>query len=102
MYPQINKNPYHVDVLLSTLTRNIAAKLDDIRDEMEHAFQQFLPVTEGRNCNPFVCITFFPIPLQIGPNTRIFRSSFPKLSYAPRTEYSSDFLSVRPTDRPLA
>ncbi|KAF9263054.1 cytochrome P450 [Marasmius fiardii PR-910] len=44
--PHLNSNPYHVDVILTSLTRNIAAKLDDVRDEVQQAFQEFIPVTE--------------------------------------------------------
>ncbi|KAG7089740.1 hypothetical protein E1B28_011394 [Marasmius oreades] len=46
MSPHLNDNPYHVDVILTSLTRNTAAKLDDIRDEIRQAFQDFIPATE--------------------------------------------------------
>ncbi|KAK7054327.1 hypothetical protein VNI00_003520 [Paramarasmius palmivorus] len=36
--PLIHINPYHVNVIRNTLTRNIGAKFEDIRDEISAAF----------------------------------------------------------------
>ncbi|KAF5365174.1 hypothetical protein D9758_005367 [Tetrapyrgos nigripes] len=38
--------PYHAEVVRTTLTRSIAARFPDIRDEIVHAFNNVVPATE--------------------------------------------------------
>ncbi|KAK0447146.1 cytochrome P450 [Armillaria borealis] len=52
-------DPYHVDVIQGALTRNIASCFADIQDEIEVAFRDNIPMTEGAKTNdseqPDVC-----------------------------------------------
>ncbi|KAG7090080.1 hypothetical protein E1B28_011697 [Marasmius oreades] len=43
MSPVIHRNPYHLDVIRTTLTRNIGARFDDVRDEIQAAFSEYIP-----------------------------------------------------------
>ena len=38
--PEANEFPYHKDVIRNTLTRNLSARFEDIRDEIEVAFKE--------------------------------------------------------------
>jgi len=40
-------NNYHMDVVRTTLTRNIAVRFSDIRDEIITAFSEEIPVSHG-------------------------------------------------------
>ncbi|KAF9261891.1 cytochrome P450 [Marasmius fiardii PR-910] len=44
--PIIHKNPYHIDVIRTTLTRNIAARFDEVRDEIQAAFSELIPLQD--------------------------------------------------------
>ncbi|KAK1231304.1 hypothetical protein PQX77_005584 [Marasmius sp. AFHP31] len=46
MSPVIHENPYHIDVIRGTLTRNIGARFDDVRDELKTAFNEYIPPRE--------------------------------------------------------
>lgn len=42
----IHDDPYHIEVVRGPLTRNIAAKFDDVRDEIVTAFDEQIPPTK--------------------------------------------------------
>ena len=44
---EILDDPYHVLVIRSLLTRNLAAKFPDLKDEITTAFQDLVPPAEG-------------------------------------------------------
>ncbi|KAL0058078.1 hypothetical protein AAF712_015257 [Marasmius tenuissimus] len=46
MSPTILRDPYHVDVVRTPLTRNIGARFDDVCDELAIAFNENLPSQE--------------------------------------------------------
>ncbi|KAI0070826.1 cytochrome P450 [Panus rudis PR-1116 ss-1] len=43
--PSIHHNPYHIAIVRSNLTRNLAALFDDVRDEIEDSFTDAIPTT---------------------------------------------------------
>ncbi|KXN92692.1 Ent-kaurene oxidase, partial [Leucoagaricus sp. SymC.cos] len=42
----ISNDFYHIEVIRSTLTRNLGSRFSDIRDEILASFQDFIPLTE--------------------------------------------------------
>jgi len=44
--PEIHANPFHVDIIRTTLTRNIGAAFPDIYDEIITAFAEYIPTKE--------------------------------------------------------
>ncbi|KAF9269386.1 cytochrome P450 [Marasmius fiardii PR-910] len=46
MPPTTHMNPYHVDVIRTTLTRNIGAKFDEVLDEIKTSFDEIVPVRD--------------------------------------------------------
>ncbi len=40
-------DPYHINVVRSALTRNIAVRFEDVADEIQEAFHDNIPMTEG-------------------------------------------------------
>lgn len=42
-----NINPYHIHVLRSTLTRQLASTFSEVHDEIIHAFNYYIPITES-------------------------------------------------------
>ncbi|KAF8351221.1 cytochrome P450 [Amanita rubescens] len=44
--PEIHANPFHVDIIKTTLTRNIGAAFPDIYDEIITAFAEYIPTKE--------------------------------------------------------
>ncbi len=46
MHPETIENQYHMDLVRSTLTRNIPALLPDLIDEIQHAFPQVFPLQD--------------------------------------------------------
>ena len=46
--PRLNDNPqYHINTVLTSLTRNASTKIHEIRDEVQHGFETFLPIAAG-------------------------------------------------------
>ncbi|KAF9477848.1 cytochrome P450 [Pholiota conissans] len=43
--PEVTTNPYHINVVRSTMTRNVAAQFDDMRTEAISAFEDLIPST---------------------------------------------------------
>lgn len=41
--PEVTWNPYHIVVVRSAMTRNIAAQFDEMTNEMVNAFDDILP-----------------------------------------------------------
>ncbi|RDB20448.1 hypothetical protein Hypma_012416 [Hypsizygus marmoreus] len=44
--PEIHRDPYHVATVRTPLTRNLAARFDDVQDEIAEAFTDHIPPTE--------------------------------------------------------
>ncbi|KAG6919311.1 hypothetical protein DXG01_007444 [Tephrocybe rancida] len=42
-------DPYHVDVVKSSLTRSLVERFPDVQEEISEALKEFIPATEGRN-----------------------------------------------------
>jgi hypothetical protein len=42
MGPELTRNPYHVEVIRGTLTRNLGRCFPQVRDEIVHAFDHVL------------------------------------------------------------
>ncbi|THU93421.1 cytochrome P450 [Dendrothele bispora CBS 962.96] len=47
IHPKLMSNPYHVDVIRHSLTRNIDAGFGDIQEELESAVPEKIPLSEG-------------------------------------------------------
>ncbi|KDR68416.1 hypothetical protein GALMADRAFT_215851 [Galerina marginata CBS 339.88] len=47
MGPQIRRAPYHIKVVRTPLTRNLAARFPDIKDEISNAFADLIPATQS-------------------------------------------------------
>lgn len=47
MGPPLHYDPYHNSTIRTSLTRNIAPRFDDIRDEIECAFNDNLPLKDN-------------------------------------------------------
>lgn len=45
--PSVADNQYHVPIVRGPLTRNIAFLVADVRDEIVHAFNDEIPLTDG-------------------------------------------------------
>lgn len=46
--PEAFHDNYHVEVVRSPLTRNLAARFPDVQDEIRSAFEEFIPQTQGQ------------------------------------------------------
>ena len=44
---RLTENHYHIEVIRSQLTRNIASVFSSLHEEVELAFQSSIPATEG-------------------------------------------------------
>jgi len=53
MGKELRAHPYHVDVVRNSLTRNIAAKFADVKDEIECSFGDEIPIKDG------ACLAYF-------------------------------------------
>ncbi|KAF8967500.1 cytochrome P450 [Flammula alnicola] len=53
--PEVTTNPYHINVVRSPMTRNIAAQFDEMRDEATRAFEEIIP----SNSNEWVGVPIF-------------------------------------------
>ena len=40
-------DPYHIDIVRGSMTRNLGNKFPDVRDEIEAAFDDLVPKTDG-------------------------------------------------------
>lgn len=45
----VQNDPYHISTVRSPLTRNLAAKFDDLKDEIIEAFTDYIPPTKGKS-----------------------------------------------------
>ncbi|KAG6906247.1 hypothetical protein DXG01_014965 [Tephrocybe rancida] len=46
---EVHFDPYHNDVVKSSLTRSLVERFPDVQEEIIEAFKEFIPATEGRN-----------------------------------------------------
>ncbi|THV05793.1 cytochrome P450 [Dendrothele bispora CBS 962.96] len=63
MGKELRTNMYHIDVVRNALTRNIAARFADIKDEIECSFEDEVPVKNG------VYVHVLPIVMRIVART---------------------------------
>ncbi|KAJ7049858.1 cytochrome P450 [Mycena amicta] len=61
MGPEINDNPYHVHVVLTGLTRNLHARLPDVRTEVIAAFDEIIQLQDSE----WKSISVMPTSMQI-------------------------------------
>ncbi|KAK1217054.1 hypothetical protein PQX77_020297 [Marasmius sp. AFHP31] len=70
---RLNDHPqYHINTILTSLTRNVNMKFDEIRDEVQHGFETFLPANDH---GEWVKYTDIPSSLQkivVGVANRVF------------------------------
>jgi hypothetical protein len=53
--PQIRLEPYHIPVVRTSLTRNIATRFAEIKDEITAAFGDYIPTTGANGITLAFC-----------------------------------------------
>lgn len=57
---ETSEDPFHVEVIKEKLTRNLGNILPDVMDEIQHAFNEYIPA-EGDGLCRSRCMAFFSI-----------------------------------------
>ncbi|KAG6833858.1 hypothetical protein H0H87_011792 [Tephrocybe sp. NHM501043] len=65
MGPELHFDPYHVDVVKSSLTRSLVERFPHVQDEIAAAFREFVPETEGQPLSRFAGRYFTNVESQI-------------------------------------
>ncbi len=60
----IQQDPYHVEIIRSQLTRNIAGFFPVIREEIIAAFSEIIPIKKGNPSYSHVLVTVVQCPLE--------------------------------------
>lgn len=72
---EILTDPYHINTIRSLVTRNLAIRFDEIKDEVASSCEDYIPMSKGLDCQATRRLHLCSLLIQIGwlfPHTRHF------------------------------